>query len=412
MLPFLPVDLSPPPPVDPSLYPRTYLPSSGYAVFFYFLGAAAILPACLGVWYFGTGHQVDNRSQQVMLLAFSLLFGLVGVILIATILRYRVTLRADAIVAESLFTTRTLLRSDIAGQRLLRTQYVSTLVLVPRDSSQKKLKLAQMFKTDAALEAWFAGIPDIDSEEFAQSQAELVVDPNLGFSSDERRQQVESAKNTVIVLNVAAGISFVWGIFLPYPYPLVLLLPAFLPLIAVVLLVRSNGIYQIEGRRQDARPSLALAFLLPGMVLAILALGRFHTLQWKPILYFAALLAISLTFIIVSADRGLRQRPWAILPILIFSAFYVLGLIVAADSVLDRSRPQTYQVTVIDKHISTGKSTTYYLHLNPWGPETRETQVTVSPSLYNSTPIGEPVCIFLYSGALRVPWYRVANCRR
>jgi hypothetical protein len=408
----LAVDISPPPPFDPSLYPRTYLASSGYVVFFYVLSAAAILPGGLGVWYFGTGHQVSNRTQQAILVGGSLLFALVGIYLIATILRYRVTLRADAIVAESLFTSRTLLRSDIAGQRLLRTQYVSTLVLVPRETSQKKLKLAQMFKTDAAFETWFADIPDVDAEEFAQSQTELAVDPNLGFSSEERRRQVESAKKTVIALNIATGISFVWGIFFPYPYPLVLLLPAALPLIAVVLLVRSNGIYQMEGRRQDARPSLALVFLLPGMVLAILALAPFHTLHWKPILIFSALFAACLTFVIASADRGLRQRPWAILPTLILSAFYVAGLIIAADSVFDNSRPQTYQVTVFDKHISTGKSTTYYLHLKPWGPETRETQVTVSHSLYNSTPTGEPVCVFLYSGALRVPWYRVASCRR
>ncbi len=381
-------------------------------MFFYVLSATAILPGGLGVWYFGTGHQVSNRTQQAILVGGSLLFALVGIYLIATILRYRVTLRADAIVAESLLGSRTLLRSDIAGQRTLRTQYVSTLVLVPRETSQKKLKLAQMFQRDAAFEAWFAGIPDIDAEEFAQSQEELAVDPNLGFSSEERRRQVESAKKTVIALNIATGISFVWGIFFPYPYPLVLLLPAALPLIAVVLLVRSNGIYQIEGRTQDARPSLALTFLLPGMILAVLALGRFHTLQWRPILYFAGLLGLSLTLVIASADRGLRQRPWAILPILIFGAFYVLGLIVAADSVFDNSRPQTYQVTVIDKHISKGKGTTYYLHLKPWGPEPRFTQITVSPTLYNATATGDAVCVFLSQGALRVPWYRVASCRR
>jgi hypothetical protein len=406
------VDISPPPPFDPSLYPRTYPASSGYAVFFYVLSAAAILPGGLGVWYFGTGHEISNRTQQVILVGGSLLFALLGIYLIGTILRYRVTLRADAIVAETLFSTRTLLRSDIAGRRLLRTRYVSTLVLVPRNAGQKKLKLAQMYQQDAAFEAWFGDIPDIDAADFARSQAELAVDPNLGFSSEERRQQVESAKKTVIALNIAAGISFVWGIFFPYPYPLVLLLPAALPLIAIILLVRSNGIYQIEGRSQDARPSLALVFLFPSMVLAILALVPFHTLQWKPILIFTALLAACLTFVIASADRGLRQRPWAILPILIFGACYVLGLIVAADSVLDHSRPQTYQVTVIDKHVSKGRSSTYYLHLKPWGPETRVTEISVSPTLYNATATGDAVCVFLSDGALRVPWYRVASCRR
>lgn len=381
-------------------------------IFFYVLSVAAILPGGLGVWYFGTGHEVGNRTQQAILIGGSLLFVLVGIYMIATILRMRVTLRADEIVAEDLFTTRTLLRSDIAGQRTLRSQYASILVLVPREASQPKLKLAQIFQRDAAFEAWFADIPDVDDEEFAQSQAELAVDPNLGFASHERRRQVESAKKTATALNIATGISFVWGIFYPYPYPLVLLLPAVLPLIAVVLLVRSNGIYQIEGRRQDARPSLALVFLLPGMVVPMLALAPFHTLQWKPILVFSALLAACLVFVLASADRGLRQRPWVILPLLIFSALYMSGLIVAADSVLDRSRPQTYQVTVLDKHLSTGKSTTYYLHLKPWGPETHETQVTVSHSLYNSIPIGESVCVFLYSGALRVPWYRVSSCHR
>ena len=402
------VDVSPLP-FEASNYPRTYRVSRGYAVFLGLCGGLLALGGCVGCWYVASTPEFRG-ARAAFLTLLCLAFAFLGAYLIVLIVRMSVTLCADAIVLKECFTARTLLRKDIAGRRIIPTQYVSTLVLVPRARGAKKLKLARTWQTDPAFDAWFTGIPDLDTEELAKSQADLDIDPDLGFKSEARRVHVRNAKKIARFLNIAAWISLAWGFLVPNPNPLVILVLAALPLVAVGLWVRSKGIYQIEGRRNDARSSLAIVFLLPGLALTIRALQDFHMLRWKPVLSAAILLAIALTLVIAYADEKLRRSWPALLPFFFFGMFYAYGFLAHADALLDRSDPQTFEVAVVGKHISSGKSTSYYLHLDHWGEETGVTKASVPRSLYTSTAIGDTVCVHLHAGALGMPWYVVIKC--
>lgn len=400
-----------PPTLNVSLYPATYRVSTGYAGFFYFLGGIAIAAGSLGTWYFATGHEMTSARQAVIMAGLCFLFVLLGIFLIASIFRSTVTLRADAIVVQGMFSSRTLLRSEIAGRRILPTQYVRTLVLIPRSSHHKNLKLALALRTDAAFDAWFADIPDFDAKEVAESQADLNADPDLGFHSEDRKQRVAHAKQTAKVLNVIAWIALLWGFVAPRPYHLVISVLAALPIVSLVLLVRSRGIYQIEGRRNDARPSLAVPFIFPGMVLVARTVQDIHLLEWTSILVAAIVCALLLLLVVSACDRAIRKRPWTAVVILVFGAFYGWGLIAQANALLDTSPARVFQVAVTGKHMSSGKTTTYYLRLEPWGPKTASEDVTVPSPLYHYADVGVTVCVDLYPGALRIPWYEVDRCR-
>jgi hypothetical protein len=404
------MDISSAPPFDASNYPRTYRISAGYRTFFFILGGLAVVPGCLGVWYFGTGHEMSSSGQAAIMAGLCFLFVLLGAYLIIYALRTTVTLRADAIVVQGIFTSRTLLRADIASRRVLPTQYFSTLVLIPRARDQKKLKVGLALRTDAAFTAWLADFPDLDAKELAESQESLAVDPDVGFHSEEHSQRIARARKLATPLNVVAVVSFFWGYIFPRPYLLVIAILSALPLIALGLLVQSRGIYQAEGRRNDARPSLAFVLIFPGVALALRAVLDLNLLQWKPILSATVLLAFVMTLAVAAADPGVRRRPAALLPFLLFGASYGYGLTAQANSLLDNSTPQTFQVAVVGKHISKGKSTSYYLHLDPWGPQTSATEVTVPASIYSSAVTGQQVCVYLHPGALRIPWYAVAPC--
>lgn len=405
------VPIAAPPTLDVSLYPATYRVSTGYAGFFYFLGGIAIAAGSLGSWYFATGHEMTSARQAAIMAALCFLFVLLGIFLIASIFRSTVTLRADAIVVQGMFSSRTLLRSEIAGRRILPTQYVKTLVLIPHSAHQKKLKLALALRTDPAFDAWFADIPDFDAKEVAESQADLNADPDLGFHSEDRKQRVAQAKQTAKVLNVIAWIALLWGFIAPRPYLLVISVLAALPIVSVVLLVRSRGIYQIEGRRNDARPSLAVPFIFPGMVLVARTVQDIHLLEWTSILVAAIVCALLLLLVVSACDRALRKRPWTAVIIFIFGAFYGWGLMAQANALLDTSPAHVFQVAVTGKHISSGKTTTYYLRLEPWGPETTSQDVSVPSSLYHYADVGVTVCVDLYPGAFRIPWYEIDRCR-
>ena len=96
----------------------------------------------------------------------------------------------------------------------------------------------------------------------------------------------------------------------------------------------------------------------------------------------------------------------------LFTGAYGYGIAVQANVLPDRSAPQLFQATVTGKHESTGKTTTYYLELPPWGPQSGPNEVTVQRDLYRNVAAGDTVCLWVYPGLLHVQWYRVTTCRR
>jgi len=131
---------------NPSLYPRTYKPSTGYL---FFLGSASLLCAAggiAGVLYFGTGHEVKSSRDQFMLVGLSSLFLLLGIFLISSVLTSRLIVSGDSIELKYLVSSKLFRRSDIEGFRILPTQYIPTLVLQPKSAEQKKLKIPLYFR--------------------------------------------------------------------------------------------------------------------------------------------------------------------------------------------------------------------------------------------------------------------------
>lgn len=69
---------------------------------------------------------------------------------------------------------------------------------------------------------------------------------------------------------------------------------------------------------------------------------------------------------------------------------------------LDTSLPQTYETKVTGRHVSTGKSTTYYLQV--YSPEGM-LEVRVSENEYTNTESGHPGTLERYRGAFDDPYY-------
>ena len=88
---------------------------------------------------------------------------------------------------------------------------------------------------------------------------------------------------------------------------------------------------------------------------------------------------------------------------------YAYGGLVLANTLLDTSKPQMFRTIIVDKHITSGKTTTYELRLEAWGPVPPGT-VSVSRELYESVIPGLIACPLLSRGALGIPWYVVVRC--
>jgi hypothetical protein len=112
-----------------------------------------------------------------------------------------------------------------------------------------------------------------------------------------------------------------------------------------------------------------------------------------------------------AAKPGLAAPITLVVTLAVAGGFYGAGAFIVADVRFDNSPARVYEVAVADKHISQGRSTTYYLDLPPWGPRPGSSQVSVSRDFYDATEPGDPVCIGLHPGDLGTPWYVVHHCQ-
>src|SRR5215470_13496238 len=106
---------------DPALYPRVYCVSRGYRVFLGIPAAITIIGGSIAIWSIATESKLYNPSGNAIAAAVFILLALGSAYLIAYVVRSSFTLRADAIVVQDVFTRKTILRSDIAGRRVLPT---------------------------------------------------------------------------------------------------------------------------------------------------------------------------------------------------------------------------------------------------------------------------------------------------
>ncbi len=88
----------------------------------------------------------------------------------------------------------------------------------------------------------------------------------------------------------------------------------------------------------------------------------------------------------------------------------MFGAIVMANCLLDKTSPTTYQVNIIDKHISHSSKggNTYYLKINSWGPISAQKEVPVPVSFYNNVNANEIIAANLKQGFLGMRWYYVS----
>jgi hypothetical protein len=86
-------------------------------------------------------------------------------------------------------------------------------------------------------------------------------------------------------------------------------------------------------------------------------------------------------------------------------AIHTYGTIISTNVILDKSAETTYKAKVIGKHISTGKTTHYYLELERWGSQEDNKDIVVAKSTYDNTTEGNSVNIYLRNGLYGIPYY-------
>jgi hypothetical protein len=347
-----------------------------------------------------------------------LLLSALGAYLVAAVRAERLVLYEDAIELTELGKgTRRLRRDEIAGLRWIPLQYGQVQLVLELRGGRRPFKLGWVHETDPVLDGWLAAIPNLDQEERAREEAELLRSPALGASEPERVRALARARKIARALTGVAVAACAWGWLYPRPYPVAVATLGALPLVGLALLLGGRGRYAFDsgrrvlppGARTDPRPSLVVAIMFPGLVLGLRGIQDLHVLDWKPLLAGAAVGGMILAAAIAVGDPKARKA-WVLGVLVPLLAFHPWGALALANALLDRGALEVYRVSIRGKHVSSGKHTSYDLTLDPWGPVTEARSEDVGRALYEAVRVGGHVCVALRPGALGVRWYVVRRC--
>jgi hypothetical protein len=206
---------------------------------------------------------------------------------------------------------------------------------------------------------------------------------------------------------LAAAVAANWGIPALYgPFSVVL---ALVPIVLAVMRHNSPLLYSLFKQKDDPRAELLYALIATSFGLLIRARG-IHFISFQSLGLVIALLTL---LYIAAFYQSLFESLYPVrtfFALLMFGVLYAYGAVAVADAVGDRSTPKHFVVHVTGKHYTTGRSRSYYLELDPWGPVQRRNTLGVSKSVYDKAAPGDEVCVDLRPGHLNAPWYTQVPC--
>jgi len=321
----------------------------------------------------------------------------------------------ESISVGGVFNTRTMRLDAVKGFRKRRTRNGSYLILESKNPEDPELRVWDRFNLDDQWAAWVQSLTDLDQADRQSALDAIASAEELGDSQEARLGKLATAKLIAIVLSVLAIVSGVS--LLIYSKSLssnlfggIDLLLILLPWIALLLQATSPLLYSTFANNKDPRATLSFVLLASAFGVFI---SPFSNLQIVPMLTLIAYgcipgLILGGAFLMNSPRTAQPSAPWFLL--LLITCVYGTGVVRQIDTQLDTSQPRQYSTQVLDKSMSRGRSTTYYLRLNSWEPRDNYKKVSVSNSLYHSVQIGDSVCITAHDGALQVPWFTVQLC--
>lgn len=299
---------------------------------------------------------------------------------------------------------RELLWQDIKGFRWGKNE----LILVPGVSGKRRIKLSAFRKDYGTL----ANSLTSRYQNLDVLEAEIAMDA-MKKSGGDINHRIKMARysmwtvNAVVigipVITMVAGRAGSW-------LTVVLML---IPIVVFMLIEYHKGLIVMMGNKEEIRPSAIIAIIVPQIWLFLYTSPLHivdHTKMWLPVMIATMALTAWLAYSSRHQQLAMKSAKWWAL---LFCAAHFCagsyGSLVYFNAVLDKNKPEIYQATIINKRISRGKSTTYYLKLQPWGPVKDSKEISVGEATYNALEENDKLEMTLYKGAFDIPWYKPAH---
>ena len=315
---------------------------------------------------------------------------------------------SDRLEVRGILGWRSLWRSQIGGVgKTLSSRYGTFFFVYPDPGAGNPIRLNGKLRADNIVASWLAGAPDPEAEAIKADRAGVLADSRYGATETERARRLDLAKKAMLGFNLLCAGAGIWLGLFGELNPISVGLAAAALVVGAVIVATSNGLVVWIGNWK-ARPGVVGA---PAPILGLAAHAGFtvHLLEPGPLTLVAVVVAIAAVGLLlvrsVSPWGGARTTPW----IGFIAGLAAYGGPVLLDVAFDTSKSRTFPTVVQAKHVSRGRSTTYYLDLGPWNGRPAG-EVSVSSAFYDQTDVGNAVCIAAHDGALRLGWFDVNPC--
>lgn len=257
--------------------------------------------------------------------------------------------------------------------------------------------------------------PNIDARRAQEVTEEVLQDQRYGLTEEEREMRLQQARNIAKYATAAASFFVLWVVMAPRPFNLLMLILLAVPLAAVGLTWYYKGLLRLYFSKSKPYPSLIMAVIFAD-VAAFMAILHYHIYLYEQPLWtllLAVTAAVTLVWVMACsrAAAGEKNSFVLYLGLLLIAAVYSYNALLFTNCAYDKNKPETWTVGVDGKHRSSGKYTTYWIDLTPWGRFTDGMDVKVSDAFYHSVSSGDSVTIELHPGKWGIPWYEVAEDR-
>ena len=307
------------------------------------------------------------------------------------------------------FFRREFLLNEIKGYRT-DDKYIIIESHLP---DKKKIKISKHYDQTNELMTWLSErYPDLDIQQAETEKETILNSDEYGLTLVEREENLSKARKLAKILNFTSGTLAAWLLIYPVPYKLAFICTLLMPLICIYVVRRYNGLIRVEEKKISAYPTIFWAFFISTMCLGVRSMLDLviydHSKLWLPLLISTASLMASLFIANKYYDFPKLRSFGTLFIFLVFFSSYSYGAITIINCVYDEPYPLVYTSKVVNKRTSSGKTTSYYLELSPWGPQKEIDDIKTSKVMYDGTRVNDEVYIFYFKGRFDIPWIELA----
>lgn len=383
----------------------TYRIAKGWRIFIYIFAPLIVAAFLSSIFFIFTDKDINPFLSPFLAIGSLVITCLFAYGLIDTV-QSRFIIGNDYITNINPLGSRTFKFEDILGYKIER----NGIYIIPKNPLHKKIKTSTYIEKADQITAWLAStFTDLTKQEFTDHEKSILNDDTLGLSQQAREHRLAEARRIARITNAVGFILFFWLTFYPIFYTVVLIIGIAYPIVIIILLYLYRGLIRVDERKNNAHPSVATGFIMAGLSLSLRALFDYNILEYNQLWITTGTLAVLLIIVILIATKLPKfksaQDYFAIFTLIILTYSYSFGAYSVSNCLFDNSSPKYYQTNIVQKEISTGRSTTYYIIVTSWHDAEKIEKVTVNAEEYNLTSVGDNIAIAEMKGFFGTPWY-------